>query len=331
MRFLIAGVAGLVVALASTHAEELPGQHVSPFQRLQIDELAWLAPDADARRFLTEVPRECLAAENDPHKDQLIELGRVAFRSPLLLGGQAARNGLSCNNCHRNGHDNPVFFLQGLSGEPGTADVTHSLFSKSREDGVLNPVPIPTLLDAGSKEIFGTVAPAPNLEAFIEGAIIEEFQGAPPGDLILSAIAEYVRRLNADACPGGAFSASNAALNLDAAVDDLTRALAAALRAIDNEQTDAADFLIVSAQRIAGDIHDRYGAPTLAPERKALAAFAADLAGARAMIAEDPAGAKRRLTRSADKIEKLATFLRAAQDQSLYDGQAIDAALELRH
>ena len=76
----------------------------------------WLAPGADVVARLTRSPGECLAPGDDDQARYLIAIGRAAFRTPFLLGGQAARGGLSCNACHIDGGDNPDFFLRGLSG-----------------------------------------------------------------------------------------------------------------------------------------------------------------------------------------------------------------------
>nr|QQZ49991.1 hypothetical protein JKL49_25640 [Phenylobacterium glaciei] len=60
-------------------------------------------------------------------------------------GGQAARAGVACETCHRSGRSNPDFLFPGVSGPPGSADVTSSLFSSHRGDGIDDPVPIPDL------------------------------------------------------------------------------------------------------------------------------------------------------------------------------------------
>jgi len=55
----------------------------------------WLAASADAPRALSTSFTECLAPPADAKEAYLVELGRSAFRSPTLLGGQAARAGLA--------------------------------------------------------------------------------------------------------------------------------------------------------------------------------------------------------------------------------------------
>jgi hypothetical protein len=166
-----------------------------------IVELKWLHPDADPVQELTTEPAECFASVSDPEEARLARLGRIAFRSPALLGGVAARIGLSCDSCHRNGHDNRAFFMAGVSGASGTADVTGAVFSRVRNDGKRNPVPIPTLVDRGRAPPFGTVLPAQALRSFLHSAVVDEFGGAPPPQPVVEGLVVYLQRLRSSACP----------------------------------------------------------------------------------------------------------------------------------
>ena len=136
-----------------------------------LSETQWNSVETDDFAFLSATPGECLAPAMDPEDQYRIEVGRAAFSSPFVFGGPAARSGLSCNSCHRDGHGNPDFYLDGLSGAPGTADVTSSLFSKTREDHVFNPMAIPTLIDIARKGAFGETAPQPSIHAFVASAV----------------------------------------------------------------------------------------------------------------------------------------------------------------
>ena len=69
--------------------------------------------------------------------------GEALFHTPSLLGGQAAKAGISCASCHVNGQGNPHFQFPGISGQPGTADATHNFFSSHRGDDKFNPVSHP--------------------------------------------------------------------------------------------------------------------------------------------------------------------------------------------
>ena len=154
--------------------------------------LRWLAPGTDRVAALTTQPSECLPPA--AIGDRAVEVGRAAFRSPLLLGGQASRAGLSCNACHLQGRGNPDFAFPGLSGAPGTADVTSSLFSSHRGDGIANPVPIPDLSAANHKISRDPASPA--LADFINGLVVDEFDGAPPPPAVRAGLAAYVRALS---------------------------------------------------------------------------------------------------------------------------------------
>lgn len=283
----------------------------------------WLAPDADIVAALTETPGECLKPAEDAETTYLMEVGRTAFRSPLLFGGPAARSGLSCNSCHLDGHDNPEFFVPGLSGAPGTADVTSSLFSKVREDGVHNPLVIPTLVDAAEKTSFGTASPQPSIEAFTESAVEDEFQGAPPPPAIIKGVAAYVGHLSADACP-----AQPVRQSARRAIDDISRAVAAAKAALERGDGSTADFLMVSAQHAAGVVNDRYSGPKLADERAALVGLSRDLGGARRLAESDPAQGAEALAAVEAVLPEIAENLHKRRKKSLYDVKTLRRALE---
>lgn len=170
--------------------------------RLPVREARWLAPDA-VYAGLSREPSECFARPADPVERRRAQIGRIAFRTPLLLGGQAARAGLSCASCHRNGRGNPDFLFPGLSGSAGTADVTASLMSSHRGDGRFNPRPIP---DLGGPRGALKVSQDPRnraLEAFIRGLVVEEFDGPEPSAQVLDGLAAYVRALRPGACVRG--------------------------------------------------------------------------------------------------------------------------------
>jgi hypothetical protein len=167
-----------------------------------VREARWLAPAA-VRAGLTREPAECFARPAEPAERRRAQIGRIGFRTPLLLGGQAARAGLSCASCHRNGRGNEAFLFPGLSGPPGTADVTASLMSSHRGDGRFNPVPIPDL--SGPRRALKVPHDRSGraLETFIRGLIVEEFDGPEPSTEVLDGLAAYVRALRPAACGRG--------------------------------------------------------------------------------------------------------------------------------
>src|SRR5215208_6984829 len=159
--------------------------------QLPIREARWLK-SPDMVSDLTTLPPECIAWPADRKRRRSVAVGRALFRSPLLLGGQAARAGLSCASCHRNGRTNPHFHFPGISGDPGTADVTASLMSEHRGDGVFNPKPIPDLGGDPAKFKVPRDPRRDDLERFVHGLITEEFDGPEPSPAALESVVAYV-------------------------------------------------------------------------------------------------------------------------------------------
>lgn len=159
----------------------------------------WAQVDVDTVALLTSEPAVCLEIPEQADDRRKVLLGRAVFRSPYLLGGQAARRGFSCNTCHTNGAVNQYFFVEGISSEPGTADVTNFHFSKTLGDEVFNPKPIPSLVSL----------PVPENEeqkaartAFVLRLIEKEFDGDAPNALIKEALLSYVEALDERSCNG---------------------------------------------------------------------------------------------------------------------------------
>lgn len=182
LRLLIAGaaLAGAGFAAGATRERSLQA-------------LVWIAPGHEAAA-LTRQPAACLG---DAGSNPAVIAGRALFNAPQLLGGQAARAGISCASCHSNGRGNPHFQLAGISDAPGTADVSASFFSVARGNGRFDPKLIPDLAQPGR---ISHDAESRALERFLHGLIVEEFSGRPPGDGALSDLAAYVRAVKA--CPG---------------------------------------------------------------------------------------------------------------------------------
>ncbi|WP_176593462.1 tetratricopeptide repeat protein [Sphingobium sp. EM0848] len=82
---------------------------------LPLRDARWLAPGVPITA-LTREPSACLAFPADEKAALSVNIGRAAFRTPALLGGEARRLGLSCSTCHRNGRTNPDFLFPGVSG-----------------------------------------------------------------------------------------------------------------------------------------------------------------------------------------------------------------------
>jgi hypothetical protein len=254
--------------------------------------MRWLAPGADRVAALTTRPVECLAMPKAPQAAYAVEVGRAAFRTPLLLGGQAARAGVACETCHKGAHTNPDFDFPGVSGAPGTADVTDSLFSSHRGDGVDNPKPIPDLGGPKSRLKIDQTPDGRALETFIHGLVTQEFDGPEPPPQVLDGLAAYVRALSPAACP----KARTQPITARGYLDDARRAVRAARLALARGDAPTAALMIGSARSQLGLVYERYGDPTLSDDRAALMRADRTLAGlADAVRAHDPA-ADRRLT-----------------------------------
>ncbi len=154
----------------------------------------WAVPDSDFISLFSDEPNECLS--DSPTAAQV--MGRLAFRSPFLLGGQAARRGLTCQACHGQGGVNSHFFVVGLSETPGTADVTSFHFSDVLGDESFNPVPIPSLSDDAEGVDFDPAKP--DLDKFVTRLITKEFTGPEPSPQVKSALLSYLRGLSAQSC-----------------------------------------------------------------------------------------------------------------------------------
>ena len=286
-----------------------------------LTESVWIGHDTDRLAALTERPGECLRPTDDADQYS-IEVGRAAFRSPFLFGGPAARSGLSCNACHSDGRVNRAFFIEGLSGLPGTADVTSAIFSKERGDDIFNPVAIPDLVDAAERNVFGTIAGAPTIHEFVSGAVTAEFQGVPPPDRVLGGLADYVANLRSDACPGEAVKRTPG--------DELAaskRALLAALEALSRSESATADFLLISARHELGRIDERFFDTAHKEIKQRLLILSREIATARGFVVEKPADARRTLLNVVDKMDALAPSLRDSVEGSFYDTAVVSRAL----
>lgn len=284
------------------------------------------APPDDAAAVLSRTPTECLAPPRDPDAALSVEVGRAAFRDPLLLGGQAGRAGLSCESCHREGRGNPHFHFPGISGAPGTADVTASLFSTHRGNGLDDPKPIPDLSGPKAALKVSQAPGDPALETFIHGLITEEFDGRAPPPSVLSGLAAYVRALDPAACPARADQPAA----LDHALDDVRRAGLAADGLLARGDRPAAAVMVGAARSRLRLIDERYAGPALAPQRQRLRDADRDLAAIAETIRAGRPDASRRLARWLRRLPALKAALAPAEPRSLFNPKRLEEALTRR-
>lgn len=275
--------------------------------------MRWAPPDADAAVLFAWSPTECLRLPADPAKVRSIEIGRAAFRTPLLLGGQAARAGLACESCHLGGRGNPSFLFPGVSGAPGTADVTLSLFSSRRGNGVHDPKPIPDLSGprAGLK-----VAPA-ELAPFIRGLVVEEFDGPEPSPTVLRGLADYVAALDPAACP----ATEREPITASALLADARRAVQAAIAAQDDPAT--ARLMLAAARSRLQRLDERFEGPSRA--HGDLARADAALAIMQAGLGSEPKALAPAAKRWLDDSRQLERRLRPFEAYSLFNPERLAA------
>jgi hypothetical protein len=268
--------------------------------------LRWTAPGAELEALSTQ-PSACLS--HDPRDKPLVQAGQALFNTPTLLGGQAAKAGLSCASCHINGRDNPHFMLAGVSDKAGTADVTNSFFSPARGNARFDPVPIPDLAVPGK---ISREADEKALEPFIRTLIVEEFAGHEPSSAMLDALAAYVRAIQN--CPGGGRDA--VARKLDDQFALIDAAITGAKEMAERDDRQAFRTLIAAARHQLGVIAERYAGSSLVRERALLLKASRELQA----LGQDP-DAVRALANWQSRFNgTTANRLRAAEPLSLYVG-----------
>lgn len=288
--------------------------------RPPLQALSWVPPTADPVRVFATQPTECLKVPADPAGTRSVEIGRAAFRTPLLLGGQAARAGLSCESCHRAGRGNPDFQFPGASGEPGTADVTLSLFSSRRGNGVHDPRPIPDL--SGPRSALKITAG--DLPAFIRGLVVEEFDGREPPGAVLQGLADYVRALDPAACP----ATPSELMSPGRLLDDARRAVAAAEAALSAGERPTAVLMIAAARARLFLIDERYvGRPAEIARLRRADRTLRDL---QAAVREGRPDAARGLARWRADSRRLEARLVVTQGLSLFDPARLRQATNRR-
>lgn len=141
-------------------------------------------------------PRQILRAEAAGGKQSyLVAIGNLAFDAPGILGPAARKAGVSCNSCHTGGAINRHFFIPGLSHHPGSADVTNKLFAPQGDDGLDNPIDIPSLRGIRLTAPYGRDGRMASLRAFSRNVIVNEFGGPEPSKLLLDAMVAYLRQI----------------------------------------------------------------------------------------------------------------------------------------
>ena len=141
-------------------------------------------------------PVSLLTRNFDPDKSVLVMLGELAFKSETLLSpSRSFAIPLSCDSCHPDGGTTQILFVEGLSGKPGTIDITNRALT-IYEDGTFNPVNVPSIFGARHTEPYSRAGNFASLREFTRFVIVEEFGGMEPTNLILDALVAYEESLN---------------------------------------------------------------------------------------------------------------------------------------
>lgn len=216
--------------------------------------LEWLPPGSLSVESLTRHPQEQL--EGGDHQSFYVEFGRLAFRSPDTLGGTARKAGLSCQACHANGFATKAFLIPGLSNKPGSIDVSHAFWNLRGEDGIDNPVEIPSLRGVKAKERLGQDKRMSSLREFTRRVIVTEFAGAEPDPLLLDALIAYQEKLQP-----AAETMEPVTLQQDLA--DIVRYLDALRVPLAEEEPALATRMTVMIRSQFGFIYERFAEPDM--------------------------------------------------------------------
>jgi Di-haem cytochrome c peroxidase len=171
-----------------------------------------LPPGTELNEEALYRPREVFRSDvKGGRKSYLVNLGNLAFSSPAILGGVARRAGISCSTCHVNGTSNPKLYIPGMSTRPGNFDTTGALFNPKADNGVRDPIRIPSLRGARNLAPYGHDGRIASLRDFIRNVIVNEFAGLEPSPVILDAVEAYIQDIdflpNPKLGPGGRLTA----------------------------------------------------------------------------------------------------------------------------
>ncbi|HVT54731.1 MAG TPA: cytochrome c peroxidase, partial [Xanthobacteraceae bacterium] len=137
----------------------------------------------------------------------LLNLGDMLFSSPTILGGVARQAGISCGTCHQQGGGNAKLFMPGMSSRAGNFDTTGPFFNPKADNGIFDPVRVPSLRGAKYLAPYGHDGRFASLRDFVRNVIVNEFAGREPSPQVLDALVAYIQEIaflpNAKLAAGG--------------------------------------------------------------------------------------------------------------------------------
>ena len=191
--------------------------------------------------------------------------------------------------------------------------------SSHRGNQVFDPRPIPDLALPGK---VSRDPSDPALRRFIQGLVVEEFDGAEPPPRVLDGLAAYVRALDRVACRGEALP-----IALADQLDEFARAGAAARAALATGDRPAARLMIAAMRTTLGQIDERYPGQRFEAHRRALRTADRDLLAIQHALDRGDPGAMPRLDQVAQRTENWAAVLRRDERWSLYNVEKLGASL----
>jgi hypothetical protein len=123
-------------------------------------------------------------------------LGDLLFHSPHTLGPRARALGMSCDTCHPNGAADVGLVIPGISDRPGNVDLSSSMFRAATDDGIADPVNIPSLRGCRYTAPYGNDGRTASLAEFIANVVTTEFDGEALNGRELGALVRYVEDLD---------------------------------------------------------------------------------------------------------------------------------------
>jgi len=279
----------------------------------------WLPPGSLSLDALSLHPRE--AQDGGTQQRFYAEYGRLAFRSPAILGGTARKAGLSCQACHPNGYANTDFFIPGLSDSRGRVDVSNAFWNLRGEDRRDDPLTIPSLRGVKNKDRLGHDRRSASLREFTRRVIVTEFAGAEPNPTLLDALVAYQETLQpADA--------GDEPVTLAGDLADILRELNTLAVPLAEEDAGLAGNVATMIRGQLGFIHERLDGDDLAAARGIVETWSRDLE-----IIADLAGrgawpkARDRLAALRGAVAAPPPALTAAGPRSLYNPVRLKAWL----
>jgi hypothetical protein len=201
--------------------------------------------------------------------------------------------------------------VPGLSSEPGTVDVTHALFNPWNDDGLANPIEIPSLRGAAGRRSYGHEARFASLRDFIRHVMMDEFAADEPSPWLLDALVASVAQLMPT-------TEADAPVTLAGDLADIDRFFDVLEAAAAERDADKTGFIAGALRFQLGRLHQRFAPPGGEAAQAVLVGWSRALAAARSP--QDVAALRRRIAAERG-------LLAAAERNSLYEVDVLRRAL----